>query len=193
MNEDPNFRPNLPKLKDVVHFICAECEPRELGNVKLHKILYFADMLHYLNAGRPLTGVEYQKQQFGPVARHLSWAVNELCKEGRLRAQKRDYFGYKKTDYLADRESCGNISNIEREILMDVIDFVCSRSAKEISELSHQAPWEAAEMGETIPYCSAFGLLPKEVTRADVDNSIVIAKKIRPSIEQQINERRVFG
>jgi hypothetical protein len=69
MGYDPNPKVDLQKLKDVVHYICAQCRQDELGNVKLHKILYFADMLHFLGSNRPLTGVEYQKQSFGPVAR----------------------------------------------------------------------------------------------------------------------------
>src|SRR5208337_999071 len=91
---------NLGKLKDVTHYVCYRCTQEELGNVKLHKILYFADMLHFLSERKPLTGVEYQKQAFGPVARHLSWAINELSKEGAIKVEKRDYFGFKKTDYI---------------------------------------------------------------------------------------------
>ena len=54
------------KFLEAVHYICTHCDPRELGRVKLHKILYFADMLHYVGYGRPLTGEEYQKQNSAP-------------------------------------------------------------------------------------------------------------------------------
>lgn len=193
MNHQTEFKLDRTKFKDVIYFVCSECDSHELGNVKLHKILYFADMLYFLHTGTPLTGVEYRKQQFGPVARHLAWGVRELCREGRLTVQKRDYFGYKKTDYLAQTGRAPSLTNIERQILCDVIDFVCARSAKEISELSHQAPWENAEMGETIPYYSAYELIPQEISKADVDNSIEIARKIRPDIERQVNEGNIFG
>lgn len=114
MDFEPNPKVNRQKLKDVVHYVCASCHQDELGNVKLHKILYFADMLNFLSTNKPLTGVEYQKQSFGPVARHLSWAVNELDKEGTIRIQKRDYFGFKKTDYFSLREpSTTRLTNTE--------------------------------------------------------------------------------
>jgi uncharacterized phage-associated protein len=193
MTETPEFKLNRAKFKDVIHFVCAECEPHELGNVKLHKILYFADMLHFLHTGYPLTGVDYQKQKFGPVARHLSWGIRELCREGRLTVQKRDYFGYQKADYKADPSTQPNLTNLERQLLCDVVDFVCSRSAKEISELSHQAPWEKAKMGETIPYYSAYDLIPQQITQSDIEKSIEIAKKIKPEIERQVNQGRVYG
>jgi uncharacterized phage-associated protein len=193
MPQDSEFKLDRAKFKDVIHFVCAECDTRELGNVKLHKILYFADMLHFLHTGHPLTGVEYQKQKFGPVARHLSWGVRELCKEGRLTVQKRDYFGYEKVDYKGDRDTVPSLTNMERQLLLDVIEFVCSRSAREISELSHQAPWENAKMGETIPYYTAYALIPQQITQSDIEKSIEIAKKIKPEIERQVNEGRVYG
>jgi hypothetical protein len=70
-------------------------------------------------------------------------------------------------------------------MLDEVIEFARSRSAKCISELSHMAAWEAAEIGGTIPYYSAFGLYPAAVTDADVDAAVSEARKIRPSIEAE--------
>lgn len=55
MGNEPKPRVDFAKLKDVVHYVCAQCNQDELGNVKLHKILYFADMLHYLSLRKPLT------------------------------------------------------------------------------------------------------------------------------------------
>jgi uncharacterized phage-associated protein len=186
MDFELNPKLNLQKLKDVVHYICAQCHQDELGNVKLHKILYFADMLHFLSSNKPLTGVEYQKQSFGPVARHLSWAINELSREGAVKVQKRDYFGFKKTDYLSlQKPSAARLTNSEISLLNDVIEFVCQRSAKEISELSHMEPWKAAEIGETIPYYSAYGLLPSAVSDADIEAAIVQARSIRHEIENE--------
>lgn len=174
------------KFKDVVHFVCANTQADELGNVKLHKILYFADMLAYLSSGDPLTGVEYQKQQFGPVARHLSWALNQLCTEGKIRIEKRDYFGFQKSDYFSLIEpSREKIGNQGVRLLLDVIDFVCARSAREISELSHDVAWHAARLGETIPYYAAIGLLPSRMTEADMSAAIVEAKRLRPLIDAE--------
>src|SRR6266849_9373459 len=63
---DEQIQFDRAKLLDVVHYVCAKVPVPELGRVKLHKNLYFADMLHFAATGRPLTGVEYQKQPFGP-------------------------------------------------------------------------------------------------------------------------------
>ncbi|MFN3622544.1 MAG: Panacea domain-containing protein [Hyphomicrobium sp.] len=178
----PEF--NRRKFKDVVHFICANCSIEELGNVKLHKALYFSDMLHFLANGTPLTGVEYRKQKFGPVARHLTSVVNELCREGRLRVSKRDYFGFPKIDYLSVAPPPTNLlTNEEIHLLKDVIDYVCAKSAREISEISHDAAWKAARMGETIPYYAAWGLVPVAITESDIEAAVGEARRIRPLID----------
>ncbi len=182
----PVYRLDREKLIEVVHYVCASCSPEELGSVKLHKILYFSDMLHFLSTGEPLTGVEYQKQQFGPTARHLSWAVDRLAAQGKLRIEQRDYFGLSKTDYIAIQQPRpGALSNHAIQILNDVIAFVCSRSAKEISELSHDAAWQAAEIGEVIPYHAAMGLLPCAVTDSDVAAAVAEARRVAPIIEKE--------
>jgi uncharacterized phage-associated protein len=84
------------KFKAVVHYICHACPPEDLGNVKLHKILYFADMLSFSDTGKPLTGVEYLKQAFGPTARHLTAALKELEASGALRVDTRNVYGFTK-------------------------------------------------------------------------------------------------
>ena len=182
----PVYRLDRDKLIKVVHYVCANCSPEELGSVKLHRILYFSDMLHFLSTGEPLTGVEYRKQQFGPTARHLAWAVNELAAQGKLKIEQRDYFGFSKTDYIAVQQpGPGSLSNHAVQILNDVIAFVCSRSAKEISELSHDAAWQAAEIGEVIPYHAALGLLPCAITDSDVAAAIEEAHRVAPIIEKE--------
>jgi len=163
------FQFDREKFKDVIHFVCTRCETAELGRVKLHKILYFADMLHFLSAGRPLTGCEYQKQQFGPTAKHLNWAIGQLRSEGRVRCERRDFFGFAKDDFVSMREpDSKRLSSDEHALLNEVIDFVCARTAREISELSHSAAWEMVKFGEVIPYFSALFLAPSETTEEDV-------------------------
>lgn len=189
VNKEPTYAFDRDKFKFVVHYICARCRPEELGNVKLHKILYFADMINFMSTGRPLTGVEYQKQQFGPTARHLSWALKELSAEGKLKIDRRDYFGFPKTDYITLKMPDSKIlSNEEAQILHDTIDFVCAHSAREISELSHMAPWEAVQLGDVIPYHSAYGMVPAEVTDADVARGVAEARRIRAAFDAECRD-----
>ena len=176
---DERIQFDRAKLLDVIHYVCAKVPTAELGRIKLHKVLYFADMLNFAATGRPLTGVEYQKQAFGPVARHLSWAVRTLAEAGRLEVRRRNYFGFPKDDFVSLKApDMSRLSSNEVQLIDDVTDFVCARSAREISELSHNAAWESVAIGERIPYYTAFDLQPVEITDEDVEWGASEARRI---------------
>lgn len=167
LDEDLPF--DRAKFEAVVHYICANVPVEELGRVKLHKILYFSDMLHFVATGRPLTGVEYQKQPFGPAARHLKAALDKLQREGALEVLRRDYFGFPKYDFVSKTPPNNQtFSNTEISLLGEVMDFVRLKSAREISDLSHNDAWHSVKMGERIPYYSAFSLYPVELNEEDI-------------------------
>lgn len=152
------------KFLDVIHLICHRIDAAELGRVKLHKALYFSDMIWFADRLRPLPGVEYQKQAFGPTAKHLAWGLRELEHRGRILVRGRDYFGHRKFDFISQAEpDFSRLSADEVQLIGDVADFVSARSAKQISDLSHNAAWEIAEIGETIPYSTAHFLYPVEI------------------------------
>lgn len=158
------------KLKEAVWLLASYCHTEDLGNVKLHKMLYFADMLYFVAEGRPLTGEHYLKQKFGPTARHLTSVVRSLEAEGVLRVEEREYFGFIKKSYsvLSDFRQT-RLSDREMSFLKEIADLIKDRSAREISELSHNAAWEAAGMGEHLPYFTALQLMPEEVSETDLN------------------------
>jgi uncharacterized phage-associated protein len=184
LNEQIQF--DRAKLLDVVHYICAKIPVEELGRVRLHKILYLADMLHFAATGRPLTGVEYQKQPFGPMARDLAWALRRLEDNGSLSIRHRDYFGFPKDDFIALRPpDLSRLTTDERRLIDDAADFACGRSAREISELSHNAPWETVAIGERIPYFTAFYFYPVAITDEDMAWGEELARKIVAERDRQ--------
>lgn len=163
---EPGVTFDREKLLAVVHFVIDQCkdDADKLGLTKLHKVLYYADMLSYLSAGRSLTGVDYVKQPFGPTARHLGWALRELQASDTIEVKNRSFHGYPKQDFVV-RRACetNRLDASERTLLSDVIEFVCGFSAKEISEISHAKPWESVAFGERIPYATSFLLLPQRI------------------------------
>ena len=174
----PRFQFDRTKLREAVWAIAAYCPPSELGNVKLHKILYFADMLTYLREGRPLTGVDYLKQKFGPTARYLTAAIQDLVNEGRMAVETVEHYGLYKKNYLVRGDARPNVlSDAEIALLKEVADFVRGRTASEISEISHNAAWEAAELGEVIPYQSVLMLVPVEIKDKDRQWALEAAQK----------------
>ena len=100
-----HFQFDRQRFKDVVHYVVhyvgSHLGPEALGRTKLHRVLYFADMLHYLDVGTPLTGADYRRQRFGPAARRLTWALKTLEAEGRVSVATSNYYGYAKSEYRA--------------------------------------------------------------------------------------------
>ena len=157
---------NPEKFKDVVHYVCSKCSAANLGAVKLHKVLYFSDMIRYAWAGEPITGVTYRKRPFGPTADSLLPAIRELQATQRVSVEDQDYFGYRKRVFISHADPDTSRLNADEIVLLDeVIDFVCrGNTARSISDFSHNHVWERTDSGEPIPYYTAFDLYPAEIS-----------------------------
>lgn len=178
------------KFKDVVHYVvhyvCSSIGSDALGNTKLHKILYYSDVLRYLATGTPMTGDDYLRQRFGPTSRHLALALSELEKEQRVAVSKSDYYGLEKSDYDALKPFRSNrLSEAEIGLIDHMIGFVCEHTAHEISEFSHDEVWASVGMGQRIPYYASFAMLPAEVSDNDRKAAKVEAVRIAPLIEEE--------
>ena len=86
MDTESGIEFDREKFLDAILFIIHSCRetPELLGKTKLHKCLYYSDMLHYVARGTPITGAEYVKQQFGPTARYLEWGLKSLRERGQI-------------------------------------------------------------------------------------------------------------
>jgi Protein of unknown function (DUF4065) len=157
---------NKAKFKQLVLYICANCSPDQLGAVKLNKVLYFADMIRFAGSGLPVTGAPYRKRPYGPTTDALLPTLRELERDGAIRIEDMNYFGYRKKVYIPEGAPDTSLFNDEEiRLVDDVIAFVChNNTAKTISELSHNKAWELAEFGAEIPYHTAFYLFPSLVS-----------------------------
>jgi hypothetical protein len=178
------------KLKAVVLHTCAKCETDRLGAVKLHKVLYFLDMIHYAQSGMPVTGARYIKRPFGPTCFELLGVLREMRQDGEIAINDVEFWGRSKREYVAlVGETPGVLNEEETALLDEVIEFVCyQNSAKSISDYSHQLPWELAEFGEEIPYNTALMLFPADVGPGDFEAVSMGASEIAAA---RLNENTV--
>lgn len=193
MQEDIPF--DREKFKDAVHYI-VQCvndrySPDALGNTKLHKILYYADMSAYLEHFAPMTGEHYLRQKCGPTARHLTETLGELAKEGRISVAYSNFFGFQKSDYTSRvRLRSNRLAATEMAALDHMIGFVCAKTASEISEFSYDEVWKWVPMGQRIPYFAVLAWPPSELTEEEVRQFELEAVRIAPVIAA---ERRDGG
>ena len=163
-------------------YIAEQCSDAEdFGVTKLNKVLFFADFLHYLRHGKPLTGWKYVHDAFGPVPKDI-----EVIKQ---RMEKKDIAiahvstgEFTRKRVVALREA--DISEIEPSkiaTLTQVIGWACgngSPSARTLSALSHDfIGYDITEMGEEIPYQTVYlQNKPKQIlTEAEIQHGRKLA------------------
>lgn len=185
---DDGVKFDSAKFLAAVHYVIWRCSsnPDILGKTKLHKTLYYADMVRFFSTGKALTGAEYVKSRHGPTARYLDWALRELAGQGAISTSKEDYFGLSKFVYRSLHEPKTNLlSGDEKNVIDEIMEFVCKQSARAISEYSHAQPWQDAAMGERIPYSTAYQLyLDTEPTDSDREwakDQLEVARRLRRS------------
>lgn len=145
--------------------------------LKIYKLLYFIDFLHFAQVGRPITNQEYIAMEMGPVPGKLHTAIEEN--------KLSDYFkknikviseslptgiGYKFMPLTKPHMKV--FSPRELEILNNVIIIFRDAKAEEMTESSHlkNHPWERTKRDKglfnTIDYLLAIdenALISREI------------------------------
>ena len=155
------------KFKEMVLFFAvrsAELKDQGFGMVKLNKLLYRADFEAFRTLGHAITGEVYERQDYGPVARDLPIALDELGATGRLHWERIPSGRHtRNVPRLSDQDD----SAPDRSLFSDDELAVMERSlrelavygGREVSEWSHEqsAGWNlAGENGNVIEYRTAF-------------------------------------
>lgn len=160
------------KFDDLVHYVIWKCpDATTLGATKLNKILWFADAIHYLQTGHPITAMRYVKQQHGPVPQGLMNTRARLEKDRAIAIAEGEFYGYPQTRFMALRRP--NISGFtpdEISLIDDVIETIRDgHTATSISALTHDRVWEAADIGEEMPFQAIYPARDAELTEEDME------------------------
>lgn len=170
------------KFKAMVHYIVAACEdPQRLGAVRLNKICWFTDTITYRLTGSSMTGETYVKRKHGPVPKSIMATIRELENEQKIHVRDHQILPSRTMRMfvaLADAPE-GAFDPKEKSILDFVISRVCDHhTANSISELSHDAIWDAANDGEEIPMYATLVSEPAELTAAVTHWARGVVKKV---------------
>jgi hypothetical protein len=161
---------NYEKFKDLVHYICHIADRDKLGATKLNKILWYSDIISYVNRGESITGSVYKKQQFGPVPKDILPALDELSFEGKMLIRDISWYGNVRKEYLALAEpDISRFDTSEISLVDRITHDICHHfTAESISDSTHDIIWELAEVGEEIPYYAIYGAHLGEITEEDI-------------------------
>lgn len=145
---------NSEKFDTLVHHICAKSDTEKLGAIKLNKILWFSDIVHFLTKGESITGATYIKRQFGPVPQPIVGALERLKAANKLCVAEKVHYGLPKREFITLCEPDLSVFQGEEISLVDdILETITNQhTANSISDATHDEIWEMAEIGETIPY-----------------------------------------
>lgn len=143
----------MDKFKALVHLVINQCDdPQKLGAIRLNKILWFSDVEAFRLTGNSISGSRYLRRKKGPVPANVLRSLQELKAEGKIQVdepsaqyQPRIFRSLQSVDEAL-------FSGLERDIVKSIASQICSNfTADEISELTHDDVWRAADDGEEIP------------------------------------------
>ena len=149
------------KFRELLVYIAKNsADDPTFGSVKLNKILYYADFAAYRLLGQPITGATYQKLHEGPAPRELLRFRADLIDSGRATLAQVPYFtGMQKRLVIAPESQPDTeiFDPQELGLVNQIIDHFWGKTAREVSDFSHQEPgWILAKDRETIPYETAW-------------------------------------
>jgi hypothetical protein len=149
------------------------------GQVKLNKVLFFADFTAYGFLGRTITGVEYQHLSEGPAVRRMLPVQREMREaEKSLVIEPRSIYGFRQDRPVALRDpDLAQFSGEEIAWVDRWIDTFRPMTATEASRFSHDVVgWQMTDERDTIDPKSVF-LSSCDPTPAQIARGQELAKK----------------
>lgn len=160
------------RLDELVLYVCERVDrPADLGAVKLQKVFWFADTALYAARRRALTEARYVKGPYGPMSPDIEKSIKRLKASGRLaeragsgRAEaRRQFFAVTSADVSA-------FSGDEISILDATIDAIAHGfTVGQISAVTHDRVWQAAEPGERLPLWTIHAAEPTPPDASDIE------------------------
>lgn len=166
------------KFDELVLYIINRVEnPADLGAVKLHKVLWFADLNFFAGFGRSIAGAAYIKMPQGPFSTHAEKALKRLKRSGRIVEREMPYFNKTQRRFFATGEAnLALFSAHEISIVDEMIEAICfGHTATSISEFSHKRVWEVTPDRTEIPLETVFCMSlvgPNQTTQDLVDAAL---------------------
>lgn len=159
--EKSKFKFQKEKLENVILYTLEQCGGKpNLGETVLYKLLYFFDFDHYELYGKPITGMQYVKLQFGPVPqiKQFKPVIDRMINAKKIAVIKQNYFNKIQKRYIALVEyNKKNLEREEKEVIDSVIRKLSDMSATQIESYVHgDTPWKAPQMREVIDYDLVF-------------------------------------
>lgn len=170
---------SVEKTYELVVYVAQrfQAAPR-FSATKLWKILFWADFDHYRATGQSITRRDYIKLAYGPVPEGYEGLLTTLRWQKAITIESRQVGGHVQKRAVPLREPDLSVfSPDELATINAVIERTWGMSAQDVSDFSHEfLGWQAAQIGERIPYSTAFLRVP-ELTEAELQRGQELAAR----------------
>ena len=165
----------------LVNYICWICnDPRALGPSRLGRVLWYSERNAYLETGRWISGATFVRQQAGPHPRALEPTLQELEREGVIARRLADEGSEFDFLFAIRRPDLSQLQPVEISIIDAVVGVICFQSQGRIAlQAAHDRVWQAAQVGEQLPYFTVFAGRPGDILPVDIDWAARIARTYR--------------
>ncbi len=150
---------NFKKFKEVILYILNKVGAKpNVGETVIYKLLYFIDFDFYEKYEEHLLGGTYIKNHYGPTPVEFNKIISDMIAQSEVIKVTSKYFKYPQKKYLPIRTPELEVLKAhELKHIDEVLSRLSSKSAKELSDLSHKdVPWITAKEGKPIDYESVF-------------------------------------
>lgn len=123
--------------------------------VKLAKLAYFADFIHYAFHDKPISEETtlYQRRDFGPLSVSFNSDLKKLVEQGYLSSNKPYHFSIAKNSGV-------KLTDEEQKTVDYVLSKYSTHSFDVLADISHkQVPYLSATEGGIIDYNTAYNLV----------------------------------
>ena len=157
---------SMAKFKELVHLVIYECRdnPWTLGAIRLNKVLWFADVFVYQKTGESISGMHYVRRPKGPAPRPILPVLREMEEAGTIRIEEQNSPYAPRLFHSLVEPQNRLLSHEEQSVTKEIVDAVRGLSAADVSEITHDEIWEAAEDGEEIPLYATLASGTGEIT-----------------------------
>jgi hypothetical protein len=163
---------NKDKLRALIHYVVHRIDrPADLGAVKLHKILWFSEMMVMYREGRLLCGETFLRMPRGPWGSHVDKVLANLEKNKLIAERPGTKGPYQQRQFFSTAEpSLELFSASEISVVDQMIDHICyNHSASSISEVTHDKVWHSTPMNGVMPIDCIFDGLVQPASEEDLE------------------------
>lgn len=156
MAEKVTFSPDPDKIAAAVAYLAQRSvNDNNFGELKLVKLLYYADCAAYQRTGKPITGTTYIKMPHGPYPDRWQTTIGDLESSGTVRLSRESAGNeYVRKHWLpGENAATAALTEQDKRLLDEQLRQFSEFNGAEIEEYSHgELAWDAAREREAMPY-----------------------------------------